>query len=353
MGRDATLDDPMLRLEQASSQLFAWFDLHEGPPGDAAHRASAHLLCHAATDAPGHAQAARAALQRMLAAELPAALGARAALGEVCLQANEILGDRLFLDAALSLCEGIAHGTRLDGDDALCFSAIPVRVLPVHHANLQAASLLARTGQRVGDGSFVDLARRAVAYSLPLQLPDGGWLHGEQRPLRWADRFHAGSRVCSLLELAQCDLHPGLHAALARALRQLVDLNFDVAGVPRVAQREDEASECELLAAAEAMGALARVATTEPQAGRRAARLAARLADWTSGHLQAWSLWREPASVHGPGRLLDALARVQGLGAAAWRTPEAALRAPSGIGGADAPSSRLDQSGLPAPGRLH
>jgi hypothetical protein len=214
-------------------------------------------------------------------------------------------------------------------DDALCFSVIPGRVLAVHHANLQAAALLARTGQRVGEGSFVELARRAVAYSLALQRPDGGWLHGEQRPLRWADHFHAGSRVCSLLELAQCEVHPALHAALARALRHLVGLHFDAAGVPRVAQREDETGECELLAASEAMGALARVATTEPRAGRRAARLAARLADWTSAHLQAWSLWRDPVSVHGPGRLLDALVRVQALGAGAWQGGEAAYRAPS------------------------
>lgn len=329
MGRDTTLDDPMLRLAQATSQFFAWFELHGGPPGDGVYRASAHLLCHAATDDPSHAQAARAVLQAMLAAELPVALGARAALGEVCLQANEVLGDRLFLDAAHSLCEGIAHGTRLDVDDALCFSVIPGRVLAVHHANLQAAALLARTGQRVGEGSFIELARRAVAYSLALQRPDGGWLHGEQRPLRWADHFHAGSRVCSLLELAQCNVHPVLHAALARALRHLVGLHFDAAGVPRVEQREDETGECELLAASEAMGALARVATTEPRAGRRAARLAARLADWTSAHLQAWSLWRDPVSVHGPGRLLDALVRVQALGAGPWQGSEAAYRAPS------------------------
>jgi phage tail protein X len=187
MGRDTTLDDPMLRLAQATSQFFAWFELHGGPPGDGVYRASAHLLCHAATDDPSHAQAARAVLQAMLAAELPVALGARAALGEVCLQANEGLGDRLFLDAAHSLCEGIAHGTRLDVDDALCFSVIPGRVLAVHHANLQAAALLARTGQRVGEGSFIELARRAVAYSLwwgctSMRLACRGWSSERTKP---------------------------------------------------------------------------------------------------------------------------------------------------------------------------
>ena len=362
MRRDTSLDDPVLRVAQASSQLFAWFDLHGGPPADGVHRAIAHLLCHAATDDPGHAQAARAALQALLAAELPVALSARAALGDACLQANEVLGDRLFLDAACSLCEGIAQGTRLERGDALCFSAIPGRVLAVHHANLQAAALLARTGHRVGDSGFIGLARRAVAYALALQRPDGAWLHGEERPLRWVDRFHAGSRVSSLLELAQFDLHPAVHPALARALRHLVELHFDATGVPHVLQHEDEPGECELLVAGEAMGALARVALTEPRAGRRAARLAAALADWSTAHLQAWSLWRDPPSVHGPGRLLEALVRVQALGPGAWQVREVRRSAPSRQSAMDAYARHAVQgesAGQAAPpahdavGRLH
>ena len=330
MGRDTSLDDPMLRLAQCTAQLFAWFDLHGGQMLDGVHRAGAHLMCHAATDDPVHAHAARAALQTLLTAELPVALGARAALGGACLQANEVLGDRLFLDAAHSLAESIAHGTRQDHGDGLCFSALPERMLAVHHANLQAAAFLARTGRRLGEASFVELARQATAFGLASQRLDGGWLHGEDRPLRWPDRFHAGSRVCSLLELAQCDVHPALHAALARALRYLMALHFDANGVPHGAQRDDEPGECELLAAAECMGALACLATTEPRAGRRAARLAAQLADWTSAHLQAWSLWRDPPSVHSPGRLLGALVRVQALGDGPWQEREPQSLAPAG-----------------------
>lgn len=322
MGRDASFDDPMLRVARGTAQLFAWFELHGGPAGDAVHRASAHLQCHAATDDPRHAQSARAVLQGLLGGELPVALGARAALGAVCLQANEVLGDRLFVDAAHSLCEGIAHGTRIDDGETSCFSVVPGPVLVVHHANLQAAALLARTGHRVGDRGFIELARRATAFALAHQQPDGGWLHGQARPLRWADRFHAGSRVCSLLELAQHELHPGLDVALTRAWHHLVALHVDPCGLPRAALRAEAPVECDLLAAAEAMGALARAALQGPVATRRppvwAAQHAARLADWASRHLQAWSLWRDPPSVHGPGRLLDALVRVQALGSDAW-----------------------------------
>jgi hypothetical protein len=364
MGRDTSLDDPMLRLAQCASQLFAWFDLHvAGPVLDGVHRAGAHLMCHAATDDPSHAQAARSVLQDLLTAELPVALGARAALGEACLQANEVLGDRLFLDAAHSLAEGIAHGVRQDHGGALCFSAIPGRMLAVHHANLQAAAFLARTGRRVGEGSFMALACQAAAFGLSHQRPDGGWLHGEDRPLRWPDRFHAGSRVRSLLDLAQCDVHPALHAALARALRHLVELHFDANGLPHGAKRDDEPGECELLAASEAMGALACVAMTEPQAGHRAARLAAQLAAWTSAHLQAWSLWRDPPSVHSPGRVLDALVRVQALGAGPWQGREAPSHVPShapawqgpvpGRVGSLGQAATVPQVGQRAFGRLH
>lgn len=330
MGRDIPRDDPMLRVARASAQLFAWFERHGGPPGDAVHRVKAHLLCHTATDDATHAQAARGVLQTLLAAELPVALSARAALGEACLQANEALGDRVFLEAAHSVCDGIAQGLRVEQGEALCFSALPGCLMPVHHANLQAAALLARTGNRVGEGSFVELARRATAFALAHQRADGSWLHGEARPLRWVDRFHAGVRVCSLLELARAGVHPAAHAALARALRDLVSLHFDARGLPLAGLRDDEPGECDLLAAAEAMGALARAAAADGAPGGRAAVAAAQLADWASLHLQAWSLWRDPPSVHGPGRLLDALVRVQVLGPGAWGarpTP-----APAGVG---------------------
>lgn len=321
MGRDGLEAEPLLRLARASAQLLAWFERHGGPPGDEVHRACAHLVGHAATDDESHAQAARSSLQALLAEELPAALGARAALGEACLLANEVLGDRLYLEAAHSLCEGITQGTRLEVGEALCFSALPGRMLPVHHANLQAAALLAGTGQRVGEAGFVELARRAAVFALAHQRGDGSWLHGEVRPLRWADGFHAAARVSSLLALVPCGLHPGLPAALARALRHLVGLHFDEQDRPRLAMRVEEPAECDLLAAAEAMAALARAAALEPLAARSAAGRAAALADWASRHLQAWSLWRDPPSVHGPGRLLEGLMRVQALGSGAWAAP--------------------------------
>lgn len=324
MGRDTLRDDPMLSLSRSIAQLLAWFELHAGPAGDAVHRVQAHLLGHAATDDPQHAQAARSLLQGLLTGELPQALGARAALGAACLEANEVLGDRIFLDAAHSLSEGIAQGERVEDGQLLCFSALPRRLCLVHHANLQAAALLARTGRRVGDDGLVKLAGKATAYALAHQRPDGTWLHGEGRPLRWVDGFHAGARVGSLLELAREALHPALPAALARALRHLVETHFDALDRPRVALHPDEPAECDLLAAAEAINALSRVALADPPVAGRAAALATRLADWVGGHLQAWSLWREPPSVHGPGRLLEALSRVQALDATAraqWATP--------------------------------
>ena len=35
MGHDSPRDDPMLRVARASAQLFAWFERHDGPAGDA------------------------------------------------------------------------------------------------------------------------------------------------------------------------------------------------------------------------------------------------------------------------------------------------------------------------------
>ena len=317
MGRDTVADDPTLRLARGTAQLFTWFELHRATPADELHRASAHLLCHAGSDDCGHAQAARALLQRLLALELPGALGVQARLGTLFLQANEVLGDRVFVDAAFSVAEGIVNGARDARGGTLCGGTQVGRLYAAHHANLQAAALLARLGRRFGERAFLELAQRAVGFSLAHQREDGSWLHAETPHLRWVDQLHAGARVASLLALAGAGAHPAVCAGLARALRQLVGLHFDEAGSLRPPQDPSSPpTEAELLVAASALDALAQVAEVEPGAARGAAVRASRLADWLSAHLEPWSLWREPLGAHGtqgPGIVLEALVRAQVL----------------------------------------
>ncbi|MEN9417005.1 MAG: hypothetical protein RI988_625 [Pseudomonadota bacterium] len=314
MGRDTATDDPALRLARGAAQLFSWFELHRANVADELHRASAHLLCHDGSDDAGHAQAARALLQRLLAHELPDALGLRARLGTLFLQANEVLGDRVFVDAAFSVAEGIVDGARDARGGTLHGGPQVGRLNAAHHANLQAAALLARLGRRFGERTFLELAQRAVGFSLAHQREDGGWLHAQTPQMRWVDHLHAGTRVASLLALAGAGAHPAVYAGLARALRHLVGLHFDEAGSLRTP--EDPPSEADVRVAAGALDALAQVAEVEPGAARGAAARAGRLADWVSAHLGPWSLWREPSGApgaQGPGVVLEALVRAQAL----------------------------------------
>jgi hypothetical protein len=134
----------------------------------------------------------------------------------------------------------------------------------VHHANLQAAALLARVGVRAGRDDFVALARRAAAAPAARQLPDGSWPHGEAPHLRWVDHFHAGSMVGSLAALCGTGLVAVAPVALERAVRRLLATHFDGDGQPRVAARPGGPLEADVLVAADAMDALGRFAALQP-----------------------------------------------------------------------------------------
>jgi len=309
MSRDTGRDDPALRLERGLQQLLAWLDGRDISALEAVVRASAHLLRHACSDDAHEAEQARALLQRAGERGVPPHLAHQTLFAQVCLQANEVLGDRLFLDAAHSVCEGLLHWPRDENGAGVCLSAVPGRLMNVHHANLQAAAVLAEVGLREGRDEFLALARRAAAYSCARQQPDGSWQHGEAPHLRWIDHFHLGSQVASLAALVRSGVAPQAPAALERAATRLVAAHFDAQGCPKVEARATPPVEADVLVAADALDALGHLVEATPAV----VPLVVRLADWTARHLQPWSLWRDPATPHGPARIARALARAQAV----------------------------------------
>ena len=55
--------------------------------------------------------------------------------------------------------------------------------------------MLARVGQ-------TELAKKAMAYTVSHQLPDGSWWYAEAPNLRWVDNFHTGYVLESLAVFA-------------------------------------------------------------------------------------------------------------------------------------------------------
>jgi hypothetical protein len=112
-------------------------------------------------------------------------------IGHAFLDAYESFGEQRFLDVAVSACEHIQRdlGFYEEGDSA-CIHYFPTSTHQVHNANTLGGSLLARTWFHNRDGSFRDLAERAMRYTAKYQRDDGFWYYGEASNLRWVDNFH-------------------------------------------------------------------------------------------------------------------------------------------------------------------
>lgn len=114
-----------------------------------------------------------------------------ALIGHAFMEAHDQLGDPRYLATAVSSCEHILHDlqTQPDGDD-LCISYIPTENKQVHNANTLAASLLARVHAATPHTDYLELATKAINYTMKHQREDASWFYGEKANLHWVDNFH-------------------------------------------------------------------------------------------------------------------------------------------------------------------
>jgi hypothetical protein len=100
---------------------------------------------------------------------------------------------------------------------------------------MHVAGFLARVAGLVDDGEeFAAPARRALAYTLAHQRPDGSWPYGEQENLKWTDGFHTGYVLDSLRQCADAGLErEAAEAAWQRGLGFYRASLFLADGTPR------------------------------------------------------------------------------------------------------------------------
>jgi hypothetical protein len=116
---------------------------------------------------------------------------ATAFIGHALLDAATAFGDdasaALACDAARFLQRRLR---RVPMDGAFAFSYTPLDTRVVHNANVLAASLLARVGERTGDETMLSDARTAAGASARAQAADGSWPYGAGRRNAWIDSMH-------------------------------------------------------------------------------------------------------------------------------------------------------------------
>jgi hypothetical protein len=130
-------------------------------------------------------------------------------IGHAFLDAYDHFGDDRYLEVAASACEHISHDLeRLpEGEDAFCFSYIPIGINYIHNANTLGGSLLARTFSHTRNSDYLSLAQKSLQYTANHQRTDASWWYGEGSEVHWVDNFHTAYVLdCfKYYEMATCD----------------------------------------------------------------------------------------------------------------------------------------------------
>ena len=119
-------------------------------------------------------------------------------IGQVFLDAYEILNKKKYLNVAISICKWILDLPKETTDSGICLSYIPDEVKSIHNSNMLGAALLARTAKFIGNTTYLKIAKEAMLYSCSRLLPNGAWYYGEAPEYHWIDNFHTGYNLDSL-----------------------------------------------------------------------------------------------------------------------------------------------------------
>lgn len=127
-------------------------------------------------------------------------------VGDACLDNYEITGDPASLDVASGISLFILEELNrpVDQPDMLCFSYTPLDDFRILSASLISAAFLARLGSIIENDEMLGVARRAAAYVVSEQNPDGSFNYwGSEGPTR-IDHFHTGAVLRHLDTVMRC-----------------------------------------------------------------------------------------------------------------------------------------------------
>lgn len=155
-------------------------------------------------------------------------------IGHAFLDGWEHFRNDAYLKIAVSACEHMVRDLAAIADgDTVCIAYIPGKDTMVHNANTLGASLLARTYAATGNKPYLELARKALAYTAKYQRPDGAWYYGEKDNLHWIDNFHTAYVLDCFRHFALSSKDDRFNDVMMRGYRYWKNTFFLTDGTPR------------------------------------------------------------------------------------------------------------------------
>lgn len=238
-----------------------------------------------------------------------------ALIGHAFIDAWEELREKQWLEAVRSVVKFVLEDLeRRETGDGLCISYVPSRFTAVHNANVLAAGMLARAAVHTGNEQALEIAGRAVDYTVGCQRPDGSWWYGEARDRHWVDCFHTGYVLDSLWWYMSSSGDSRHAEAFLRGADYFVGSFFEPDGLPKYYRARWWPADIQ--SAAQSIETLTLLSTAVDDG---LLPLSERVATWTIDHMQqpdghfAYQLWpgvlnRTPMLHWGQSTMLHALA---------------------------------------------
>lgn len=202
-------------------------------------------------------------------------------IGQVFLEAFEVLGDERYLRVAEGVGRWILKLPAEHTDSGLCLSYVAYRQSSIHNSNAMGAAFLARLGSVTGNQEASAIARSAMMYTCARQRTDGSWFYAEDAKYHWVDNFHTGYNLSALKTYRTASNDHSFDEHLSNGMQYFKANFFEEDGRPKYFH--DQTYPVDIQCAAQSIETLASVSDTDP--GCLAQAIA--VAEWTIGNLQA------------------------------------------------------------------
>jgi hypothetical protein len=204
-------------------------------------------------------------------------------IGHAFLDAYEALGDRQYFDVAKSACDFILDELGWqEFKEGILLRYYPNADILVHNSSMIGASLLARVNSLSGNSNprYVEMAERAIQYTLHHQTAEGAWYYGVGQKWAWIDSFHTAYVLESLYIFCRNSGLTKYEPALRKGYKYFIETFFLSDGTPRYYDKKT--LPIDIQCASQAIQSLVTMRELHPDS----VATAIKVADWTIRNMQ-------------------------------------------------------------------
>lgn len=202
-------------------------------------------------------------------------------IGHAFADAYDSLGEKRYLEVALSVCDFIANELgHVEFDDSTYLSYYPGATHFVHNSNVIGAGILARMHRHSPSSGYLQLSKRAMRWTMKEQLPNGGWYYGVGPRFAWVDSFHTGYVLEATDVYSRYSNDPEYDSNLRKGFEFYIATFFEADGTPRY--YSNKRSPLDIQCSSQGIQTLVNLRRLHPGS----VDLARRVADWTICNMQ-------------------------------------------------------------------